>query len=51
LNCIEKCIYLIRKKSPIPLKHSKWDLESTGDLYEGMRDALKEMFYNICKLI
>lgn len=51
LNCIEKCIYLIRKKSPIPLKHSKWDLEITGDLYEGMRDALKEMFYNICKLI
>lgn len=51
LNYIERCIYLTRTKSPIPLKHTKWDMEITRDIYEGMRDSLKEVFYNICKLI
>jgi hypothetical protein len=51
LNYMERCIYLTRTKSPIPLKHTKWDMEITRDIYEGMRDALKEMFCNICKLM
>lgn len=51
LKCVDKCIYLMRIKSPIPLKHSKWDLEITLDIYEGMREALKEMYLNIYKLM
>ena len=38
-------------KSPFPLKHSQWDLEITLDIYEGMREALKEMSLNIYKLM
>jgi hypothetical protein len=51
LKCVEKCIHLIRMKSPIPLKHSQWDLEITLDIYEGMQEAIKEMCLNVYKLM
>ena len=49
INIIDKCILILHTPSHVRMKYSKWEQALTRDIYEGMRDALKEVFYNICK--
>ena len=51
INTIDKCIFILHNPSHVSLKHSKWEQEVTRDIYEGMRDAVKEVFFNICNLV